>query len=253
MPEQFETIGKSVLRKEGVSKVTGRAVYADDMSFDGCLYGRTVRSTVPHGVIKEIRFNPEFPWKEFTIVLPEDIPGKNCVTLIDTEQPFLAHREIQHLAEPLALIAHHDKELLEKALHQIEVEVEELPAVFTMDAALERNDIFKSYEIESGDPTDKWRDADVIIEETYVTGSQEHLYIEPQAVVATAIAGESVTIWGSMQCPFYVQKAVAPLFDLPKERVRVIQTETGGGFGGKEEYPNLIGGHAALLSWKSGG
>src|SRR5262249_53890928 len=253
MHDQFETIGKSVHRKEGIPKVTGRAIYADDMRFDGCLYGRTVRSTVPHGTIKEIRFNPGFPWTEFTIVLPEDIPGKNGVTLIDSEQPFLVYREIQHLAEPIALIAHADRELLEKALHQIEVDVDELPAVFTMDAALERNDIFKSYLIESDNVSDNWLDADVIIEETYGTGAQEHLYIEPQAVIATAIPEESVTIWGSMQCPFYVQKAVAPLFDLPKERVRVIQTETGGGFGGKEEYPNLIGGHAALLSWKSGG
>src|SRR5262245_37386944 len=253
MPEQFETIGTSVLRKEGVPKVTGRAIYADDMRFDGCLYGRTVRSKVPHGTIKEIRFNPEFPWDEFTIVLPEDIPGKNSVTLIDSKQPFLAHREIQHLAEPIALIAHSDKELLEKALYEIEVEVEELPAVFTMDAALECNDIFKSYVIESGNPSDRWGNADVIIEKTYCTGAQEHLYIEPQTVVATAIAGDSVTVWGSMQCPFYVQKALAPLFNLPKDHIRVVQTETGGGFGGKEEYPNLIAGHAALLAWKSGG
>src|SRR5215510_11186655 len=253
MHDQFETIGKSVHRKEGIPKVTGRAVYADDIRFDGCLYGRTVRSTVPHGTIREIRFNPGFPWTEFTIVLPEDIPGKNGVTLIDSEQPFLAYREIQHLAEPIALIAHPDKELLEKALHQIEVDVDELPAVFTMDSALERNDIFKSYLIESDNVSHKLRDAEVVIEETYSTGAQEHLYIEPQAVVATAIPGESVTIWGSMQCPFYVQKAVAPLFNLPRERIRVVQTETGGGFGGKEEYPNLIAGHAALLAWKSGG
>ena len=252
MHDQFETIGKSVHRKEGIPKVTGRAIYADDMRFDGCLYGRTVRSTVPHGTIKEIRFNPGFPWTEFTIVLPEDIPGKNGVTLIDSEQPFLVYREIQHLAEPIALIAHADRELLEKALYQIEVDVDELPAVFKMDAALERNDIFKSYLIEGDNVSDNWLDADVIIEETYGTGAQEHLYIEPQAVIATAIPGESVTIWGSMQCPFYVQKAVAPLFNLPRERIRVVQTETGGGFGGKEEYPNLIAGHAALLAWKSG-
>jgi CO/xanthine dehydrogenase Mo-binding subunit len=253
MPESFQTIGKNLLRKEGIPKVTGRAVYADDMRVENCLYGRTIRSTTPHGIIKEIRFKPGIPWNDFTIVLPEDIPGQNAVTLLDTEQPFLASHESQHLAEPLALIAHPDKELLEKAAGQVEVEFENRPAVFTMEDALTRNEIFKSYAIESGDPAQKWPDSHLIVEETYRTGPQEHLYIEPQAIVATAVPGESVTIWGSMQCPYYVQKAIAPLFDLPHDRVRVVQMETGGGFGGKEEYPNMIAGHAALLSWKSGG
>ena len=63
---------------------------------------------------------------------------------------------------------------------------------------------------------------------------------------------EGVTIWGSMQCPYYIHKALMPLFGLPKEKIRVIQMETGGGFGGKEEYPSMIAAHAALLAWKSG-
>jgi CO/xanthine dehydrogenase Mo-binding subunit len=252
MPE-FRTIGQSVFRKEGIPKVTGRAIYADDIRIENCLYGATVRSNVPRGIIKEIRFHPDIPWNEFTVVLPEDIPGKNGVTLIDDLQPFLAHREIQHLAEPVALIAHADKELVVRAAGKVEVDVEELPAVFTMEEALERGDIFKSYLIENGDPSTRWGAAGIVVEETYRTGAQEHLYIEPQAIIATAIPGEGVTISGSMQCPYYVQKAVAPLFGLPSERIRVVQTETGGGFGGKEEYPNMIAGHAALLSWKAAG
>src|SRR5262245_6820555 len=178
MPEPLlRTIGKSVVRKEGIPKITGQAIYADDIRIDNCLYGRTVRSTVPHGLIKQIRFNPEFAWRDFTIVLPDDIPGKNAVTLIDTEQPFLAQREIQHRAVQIGAIAHADKVQLERALGQIEVDVEELPAVFTMEEALARNEIFKSYRIESADPSQSWRLADLIVEGTYRTGSQEHLYI----------------------------------------------------------------------------
>ena len=84
------------------------------------------------------------------------------------------------------------------------------------------------------------------------TGAQEQLYIENNGVIATANPEEGVTVWGSMQCPYYVHKALMKLFGLPEEKIRVIQTETGGGFGGKEEYPSLIAGHAALLAWKSG-
>jgi CO/xanthine dehydrogenase Mo-binding subunit len=249
----FQTIGKSIRRKEGIPKVTGRALYADDIQPENCLHGKTVRSTVPRGTIKEVRFLDGMPWNEFTIVLPSDIPGQNGVLLIDAEQPFLADREIHHVAEPIALIAHPDKHLAEKALQYIKVDVEELPAVLTMEEALERNAVLKTITVENGDPSEKWREADILVDETYRTGAQEHLYIEPQAMIATAIPGEHVTIMGSMQCPYYVQKAMVPLFSLPAEKIRIVQTETGGGFGGKEEYPNMIAGHAALLSWKSGG
>jgi len=251
--DAFQTIGKSLPRKEGIGKVTGQAVYAGDIRLENCLYGRTVRSIVPRGRIKQIRFGGDIAWNEFTIVLPRDIPGKNAVLLIDSEQPFLAEHEIRHVAEPVALIAHPDKSLVEIAHRHVSIDVEPLPAVFTMDEALQLNHIFKSYLVQNGDPSEKWGDADRIVEETYRTGAQEHLYIEPQAMIATAIPGDQVTVWGSMQCPFYVQRALAPLFGLQPGQVRVVQMETGGGFGGKEEYPNMIAGHAALLSWKAGG
>src|SRR5215510_1479376 len=131
----FQTIGKSLPRKEGISKVTGKAVYADDISLPDCLYGKTVRSTVPHGYIKTIHFKKDIDWNQFTVVLPSDIPGKNAVTLIDTDQPFLAEREIQHIAEPVALIAHPDKHVVERALQYIDIEVDELPSVLAMEEA----------------------------------------------------------------------------------------------------------------------
>ncbi|HYK92173.1 MAG TPA: xanthine dehydrogenase family protein molybdopterin-binding subunit [Acidobacteriota bacterium] len=253
-------IGKSIPRKEGLLKVTGKAVFVDDIKVENSLYGKTVRSSVPRGIIKEILFKEGVPWDEFVIVLPRDIPGMNKVSLIDTEQPFLAENEIRHVAEPLALIAHADKGLVEKALNYVEVNVDELPAVLSMEEALRgeniqygRDNIFKEYAIEWGGASIKWHEADLVLEETYRTGAQEHLYLEPNGMIARAEPGKSVTVWGSMQCPFYVRKALAPLFALPPDQVRVIQTETGGGFGGKEEYPNLIAGHSALLSWKAGG
>src|SRR5205814_2879885 len=144
-------------------------------------YGNTVRSKVPHATLKQIRFRDGIPWNEFTVVLPSDIPGLNAVTLIDMDQPFLAEREIRHVAEPVALIAHPDKHLAEKALKYVEVEVEELPAVLTMEEAVEHNTIFKSIEVQDGDPSGKWPEADKIVEATYRTAAQEHLYIEPQA------------------------------------------------------------------------
>jgi CO/xanthine dehydrogenase Mo-binding subunit len=106
--------------------------------------------------------------------------------------------------------------------------------------------------VDKGNVDEVWADADFIVEGEYRTGAQEQLYIESNGVISIAGAGAGVTVWGSMQCPYYVHKALIKLFNLPEEKIRVIQTETGGGFGGKEEYPSMIAGHAALLAWKSG-
>jgi CO/xanthine dehydrogenase Mo-binding subunit len=97
-----------------------------------------------------------------------------------------------------------------------------------------------------------WDSADFVVEGTYSTGAQEQLYIENNGMIAVANPAEGVTVWGSMQCPYYIHKALRRLFNLPEDKVRVVQLETGGGFGGKEEYPSMIAGHAALLAWKSG-
>jgi CO/xanthine dehydrogenase Mo-binding subunit len=115
-----------------------------------------------------------------------------------------------------------------------------------------QDNVFKSFLVNKGNVDDVWAEAAEIVEGEYQTGAQEQLYIENNGVIAIANQSEGVTVWGSMQCPYYVHKALLKLFGLPEDRVRVIQTETGGGFGGKEEYPSLIAGHAALLSLKSG-
>ena len=252
-------VGKAVPRKEGRAKVTGSARYIDDIQFPDLLYGTTVRSSVARGRIKNIRFEGNIPWDEFTIVTAKDIPGKNHVALILYDQPFLANEMINHPEEPVLLLAHPDKYLLEEARRSVKIEVEALPGVFTIQDALDRkqiiwgeDNILKSYRVEKGDIDSAWAKADHVIEGEYFTGAQEQLYIENNGMVAIANPTDGVTLWGSMQCPYYIHKGLLPLFGLPEDKIRVIQTETGGGFGGKEEYPTLIAGHAALLAWKSG-
>ena len=252
-------IGKSVPRKEGREKVTGRAKYVDDLKFPGMIFGATVRSPVARGRILGIHFEPGIPWEEFTVVTAKDIPGKNCIALLIDDQPCLAAEFVNHPEEPVVLLAHPDRYLLEEARRAVRIEIEPLPAVFSMDDSLARkhviwgtDNIFKSYQVTKGHADAALREADLIVEGTYETGAQEQLYIEPQGMIAQANAEEGVTVWGSLQCPYYVHKALVVLFGLPKDRIRVVQAETGGGFGGKEEYPSMIAAHAALLAWKSG-
>ena len=254
-------IGRSPTRTDGAAKVTGRARYIDDVPFAGALHGKTIRTNVARGRLKNIRFLPGVPWDEFVIVTAKDIPGQNVITLIDTDQPYLVDEQIRHVAEPVALIAHADKGLVEKAATLVELDIVPEPAVFTIDDSLAaaekgdlqygKNNVFKRFHVARGDAPVALANAAVVVTGTYETGAQEQLYIEPQGIVAEYSEETGVTVWGSMQCPYYVHKALWPLFNLPPDQVRVIQTVTGGGFGGKEEYPNVIAGHAALLAFKA--
>jgi CO/xanthine dehydrogenase Mo-binding subunit len=112
--------------------------------------------------------------------------------------------------------------------------------------------LFKRIAIVKGDVEQGFAAADAIVEGEYRTGHQEQLYIETNGVVAVPEADGSITVYGSMQCPYYVHRALTVLLGVPGDRVRVVQTETGGGFGGKEEYPSMIAGHAALAARKTG-
>jgi len=252
-------IGKPVPRKEGRKKVTGQALYVDDLSFPDMLHGATVRSPVARGKITNISFEGDIPWNEFVTVTAKDIPGANYVALILNDQPYLADGFVNHAEEPVLLLAHKDKYLVEEARRNVRIEIEELPAVFTLEDSLAKKEIvwgednvFKKFLVDKGNVDEIWDEADLIVEGEYETGAQEQLYIENNGAIAIANPDEGVTVWGSMQCPYYVHKALVKLFGLADEKIRIIQTETGGGFGGKEEYPSLIAGHAALLAWKSG-
>ncbi len=252
-------VGTSVPRKEGVDKLLGRACYIDDMKREGMWYGATVRSSIPRGLIRSIAFDRRIDWSEFSIVTARDIPGENCIQLIVADQPCLADGKVNHCEEPILLLAHPDRHRLREAAGAVRIEYDPLPAIFSIEES-ERQDVIvwgadnllKSFLLEKGDVDSAWASAAHIIEGEYRTGAQEHLYIENQGMIAEYSSTGGVTVWGSLQCPFYVVKALRGVFDLPEEKVRVIQTETGGAFGGKEDYPSTIACHAALLAMKSG-
>src|SRR5947208_6629684 len=143
-------VGKSIPRKEGRKKVTGAALYVDDLKFDGMLHGVTVRSSVPRGRIKSISFDQPpataggtdpISWDEFTIVTAQDIPGENYVALILNDQPYLADGVVNHAEEPIVLLAHHDKYLLEEARRHVSIDYEEMPAVLSLKDSLAQKEI----------------------------------------------------------------------------------------------------------------
>src|SRR3954469_11542346 len=236
-------VGENVPRKDGIGKATGKAVYADDLIFPGMLHGRTIRSTIARGTLKSATVKGQTPG--LIVADYRDVPGRNVCYLIEQDQPFLVEKDIRHQAEPILLLAHEDREVLNRV--EVDLRYDELEPLFdpTQSAST-----FKQIDIRKGNVEQALSQADLIVEGTYKTGAQEHVYIEPNGVIAVPEGNGGLAVYGSVQCPFYVIKALKALLG-DSFPVRVIQTETGGGFGGKEEYPSMIAGHACLLALKS--
>ncbi len=176
-------------RREGPAKLTGQALYADDLVFPGAWYGATIRSTDPHARLLAIELDPAFDWSKVAVVTADDIPGRNVVASIADDQPILVpvRGEIQHQAEPVALLAAADRETLREARTRVTLRTEALPPVFD---PLDSSVVFAHHELIKGDVDAALaEDGLEIIEATYRVGHQEQLYIENNAIIARAARG----------------------------------------------------------------
>jgi len=237
------------LRREGPSKLTGQAKYTDDLVFPGAWYGATIRSTEAHARLLGLEQDAEFDWSKVVVMTAADIPGDNVVSIIDDDMPVLAIDEIAHVSQPVALLAAPDKSTLREAKKRIRARTEPLPPVFD---PLESDHEFAAYDFGTGDPEAAFEEAALIVQGEYRVGHQEQLYIENQAMIAEPRPDGGVRITGSMQCPYYVHTALKRALGLSDEQAVITQAETGGGFGGKEDYPSVVAIHAALLAQRIG-
>lgn len=252
------SIGTNTIRVDGCAKLTGAAMYVDDLTLPGMLHGATIRTPIARGRIKKIHFDPAINWSEFVIVDHRDIPGGNAVALIEKDQPALVASEFRHKHEAVLLIAHASVHKLRDAVRAIRLEVEPLPAILDARATPRpdqvqhgADNVLKRLAIRKGDPSSVFASAAHVIEGTYHTGAQEHVYLETQGMLAHRENGRMV-VRGSMQCPYYVLDSLTYAFGWPREAFSVVQAAVGGGFGGKEDYPSNIAIHAALLAEKAG-
>ena len=244
-------IGQSVPRREGAAKVSGAAKYTDDLVFPGAWYGKTVRSTIPAGRVRSITLDPAFDWTRVVVVTADDIPGENVVHLIRDDQPVLARLggEIRHKEEPVLLLAGPDRASVEEAARHIRIEYDTATPVYDLDRATE---VYSTIEISKGEGVEHDVEDVEVVQRTFKVGLQEQLYIEPQGAIAIPEAGGAIRVVGSLQCPYYVHRALKRALKLTDAQAIVVQAETGGGFGGKEEYPSMVAIHAALLTRKAG-
>ena len=265
--ERATLIGAGVPRPDAVDKVRGEARFADDLAFSGMLHGAVVRSPHPHAKI--VRIDPDVALDDpdvTCVVTHGDVPGANVVHVIYDDQPALAQDVVRYVGEPVALVAATSRLAAKRAAKRVIIEYEELPVVSDTRTALEPDapvivadsdaaegggNLFNAMVLRKGNVERGFGEADVIVEAEYETGYQEHAYIEPQGAIVVPDELGSIAVYASMQCPFYVQSAVAKVMGLPLAKVRAVQTVTGGAFGGKEDVPSLIGSLAAILAAKA--
>jgi CO/xanthine dehydrogenase Mo-binding subunit len=261
MRDRQATVGVSIARVDGAAKVSGRARYVDDLAAPGAWHGVTVRSAVAHGTLRALERDPGFDWREIVVVTAADIPGRNTILLIEDDQPALVPigGTIRHVDEAIALVAAPTRARAFAAARALRAVVDPLPAVHTIADALRADvrlrgddNVYKSFEIKKGgDVEAALAAADLVVVGRYSTQAQEQMYIEPQGMLARW-DGDACRVVGSMQCPFYVHKALVALLGRPADQVVIEQAVTGGGFGGKEEYPSMVAAHAVLLAHAAG-
>ncbi|MCK5196987.1 MAG: xanthine dehydrogenase family protein [Spirochaetales bacterium] len=236
-----------VQRIDAKEKIGGWAKYIGDYEFKDLQHGRFLRSERARAKITSIK-KPVFP-EGYYYIDASDIPaaGKNNIQMIKDDWRVFADGDVKYIGETIALILGPDKQKVLDLMDQIEVVYEDLVPAFTFDDALSckggavfgDDNLFAQYTLNIGNIDDAFKNASKIVEGVYETGFQEHLYMETQGLVGTW-EDEKITMYASSQCPFYIRKAVAGTLGVPLGDIRVRQVTTGGAFGGKEHFPDVI-------------
>jgi CO/xanthine dehydrogenase Mo-binding subunit len=256
--QKLQWVGKSIVRKDGQGKVTGETKFFSDMAFPNMLFAKAARSKYPHALIKRIDTkNAEAVPGVVAVLTYKDVPGVNGFGIIVPDQPVLCQDKVRYVGDAIAVVAAETLEAAEKAVKLVEVEYEPLPIVSDPVEAMkqdaprvhEKGNIQRHATVHLGDVEKAFREAAVVVENTYRTGRQTHMFLEIEAGVAMLDDEGNVVLYVGGQSPYRDQMQVSRALGIKPEQVRVISTPVGGAFGGKEE--NTVQIHLAMLAMKT--
>ena len=264
MNNNFNIVGKNVIRQDGLEKVTGQAKFADDIKYPNQLYGVMVRVPAAHAEIVSVDYSQiqNHPAIQ-TICDANDITGAKKVGAIKQDQPIFAYDKIRTQGDVVCMLVGESENELLKLRNEIKIEYKELPVLsdplksLDSDAPLIhsqfKNNLINHYPLRKGDVEKGIGECEHILEQTYTTPHIEHAYIEPEAVIAIPKEGnKGIHIIGSIQNPFTTRKVVAAVLGWPLAKVRIEQAELGGSFGGKDDTMNVLSARAAIAAIKTG-
>ncbi len=241
----MEAISKSVVKKDHEPKMSGRSLYVADFPSDGVLCGKLLHSTVARAKVLGVDV-PELP-EGYFYVDASDVPGDNNVNIVLDDTPVFCRETVEYIGEPIAMICGPDEKVVEQLRDACKVNYEELEPVLDLRKA---DHAFFDYHFGHGDVDKAFAEADKIYDEEFVTGYQEQAYLEPQGMMAEPEEDGRMFVHGSSQCAYYIHGAIARALGCGAEGVHVRQDVTGGGFGGKEAFPSILGCQVAVAANK---
>ncbi len=251
-------LGKSINRPDAPGKTTGGTRFLTDIAVDNMAHGAPVYSSIPFGEYTSIDLSKAKKVDGYIdFVSAKDIPAENQIGVIVSDQPLFADKTVRFIGDSIGLVVAETHEAAIEAAKAVSISYAEKTPYYTIDESRDAKDNFihKSnlachHKVRKGDIQKGFVESDQIIEARFKTPYQEHYYLEPQACIASPNGSDKMKILGSLQCPFYIQKAIARVFDWPYENILVEQAPTGGAFGGKEDIPSEVCARAAVAAMK---
>jgi len=252
-----EIVGRSHSRPDAVKKVTGKAIFTDDLQFEGMLYAKAKRAMVPHAILKSLDVSKAQALEGVAAVLTaEDIPGEQNHGLVIFDWPAIigVGERIRYVGDTIAIIAAETPEIAEQAADLIVADFERLPVITDPVQALqddqpqlhENGNLLKHIKVRKGDMETGFADSDIVIEHTFHTQTTDHVFMEPECSIAVPTPDNRMEIYVGSQIPYQDRSQVARALGWEEQRVRIVGQNMGGGFGGKEDIAGQI--HAALLA-----
>ena len=251
-------LGKSINRPDAPSKTTGETRFLTDIAVDNMAHGAPVYSSIPFGEYTSIDLSEAKKVDGYIdFVSAKDIPAENQIGVIVPDQPLFADKTVRFIGDSIGLVVAETHEAAIEAAKAVSISYAEKTPYYTIDESRDAEDNFIDesnlachHKVRKGDIQKGFVESDQIIEARFKTPYQEHYYLEPQACIASPNGSDKMKILGSLQCPFYIQKAIARVFDWPYENILVEQAPTGGAFGGKEDIPSEVCARAAVAAMK---
>jgi len=254
---KHKTVGHSHLRPEAVEKVTGEAIYTDDLVFDGMLFAKARRAMIPHGFLKKLDVSKAEAIQGVVVILTaEDIPAEHNHGLVIYDWPVLVGigERVRYVGDALAIVAAETQEIANQASALIEAEFDLQPVITNPVQARqedvpqlhEKGNLLKHIKVRKGDMVAGFAEADVILEHTFHTPITDHAFIEPECSIGVPLPDGRMEIYVGSQIPYQDRTQVARVIGWPEERVRIVGQLMGGGFGGKEDVMGQI--HVAMLA-----
>lgn len=242
---EFNVVGKREPMLDAWEKATGKAKYTDDLSMPGMLFGKILRSPLPHAKILRVDLTEALKVPGVKDAISgKDIPKRKYGIVPKAKDEYaLAIEKVRYIGDEVAAVVATSPEAAEEAISKIRVEYEELPAVFDPLEAMKPgapviheevpNNVSATIRKEFGNVEKAFEESDFIFEDNFQTQPVNHCPMEPQAALATVDHYGKVTLWSSTQIPFFLRRNLATTLDIPESKVRIIKPKVGGGFGQK--------------------